>query len=103
MLIPYARWALERGLAGIARAGLRHVGLRPAHVDGSLLPERPTAQDYAAVRRLVESYGLTPALMFASRGEGDPAERLRNDVDTVAELGVPYLLHIPVSPAPKFP
>lgn len=103
MLIPYARWSLDRGLEGIANAGLRYVGLRPMHIDGNLLPDQPTAQDYMAVRKKVEGYGLTPSLMFASRGEGDPAERLRADVDVVAEMGIPYLLHIPISPAPKFP
>jgi sugar phosphate isomerase/epimerase len=103
MTIPYARWPLDRALAGIAGAGLRHVGLRPSHADGPLLPERPTARDCAALRRRVEGHGLIPALLFASRGAGDPAERLRDDVDLVAELGIPFLLAIPVSPAPKFP
>lgn len=103
MTIPYARWSLDRALEGIARAGLQAVGLRGLDVNGPILPERPSARDCAELRRRVEAHGLTPALMFASRGEGDPAERLRRDVDTVAELGIPFLLVIPVSPAPKFP
>ena len=103
MTIPYARWSLDRALAGIAGAGLSAVGLRGLDADGPILPERPTARDCADLRRRVEAHGLTPALLFASRGEGDPAERLRRDVDTVAELGIPQLLVIPVSPAPKFP
>lgn len=103
MTIPYARWSLDRALEGIAGAGLSAVGLRGLDVNGPLLPERPSARDCADLRRRVESHGLLPVLMFASRGEGDPAERLRRDVDTVAELGIPRLLVIPVSPAPKFP
>lgn len=103
LTLPYARWSFDRALEGIAGAGFRYVGLRPGHADGPLLPERPTARDYATLRHRVERHGLTPSLLFASRGEGDPADRLRNDVDTIAELGIPYLLVIPVSPAPKFP
>lgn len=103
MTIPYARWSLDRALEGIAAAGLSAVGLRWLEGDGPVLPERPTTRDYAALRRRVEAHGLTPALLFASRGDGDPAERLRRDVDAVAELGIPHLLVIPVSPAPKFP
>ncbi len=103
MTIPYIRWSLDRALEGIATAGLRYVGLRPGHADGPLLPENPTSRDYTAVRQRLEHHGLTAPMMFASRGEGDPAERLRNDVDTIAELGIPFLLVIPVSPAPKFP
>ena len=103
MTIPYARWSLDRALEGIAAAGFALVGLRGLDAAGPILPERPTTRDYAALRRRVEAHGLVPALLFASRGEGDPAERLRRDVDTVAELGIPQLLVIPVSPAPKFP
>ncbi len=103
MTLPYARWSFDRALEGIAGAGFRHVGLRPGHADGPLLGERPSTQEYAALRRRIEGHGLTPALLFASRGAGDPAERLRDDVDTIAELGIPHLLVIPVSPAPKFP
>jgi sugar phosphate isomerase/epimerase len=40
--------------------------------------------------------------MFANRPAGDPADSLRRDVDTIAELGIPFLLVIPISPAPKF-
>jgi sugar phosphate isomerase/epimerase len=103
MTIPYARWSLDRALEGIAGAGLSAVGLRGLDADGPILPERPSARDCADLRRRVEAHGLAPALLFASRGEGDPSERLRRDVDTVAELGIPQLLVIPVSPAPKFP
>lgn len=103
LTLPYARWSLDRALEGIAGAGFRYVGLRPGHADGPLLSERPTTGDYAELRRRIERRGLTPSLLFASRGEGNPTERLRNDVDTVAELGIPQLLVIPVSPAPKFP
>jgi len=103
MTIPYLRWSLDRALEGIAGAGLRAVGLRPGHADGPLLGERLTTQDFTALRRRIERHGLTPSLMFASRGASDPGERLRGDVDAVAELGIPHLLVIPVSPAPKFP
>jgi sugar phosphate isomerase/epimerase len=50
----------------------------------------------------VERHNLTPAVKFAQRATGDPAAALRTDVDTIAELGIPYLLHIPISPGPKF-
>lgn len=103
MTIPYARWSFDRALVGIAGAGLTQVGIQAARLDGPLLPDRPTAADYAAVRRKVAAHGLTAALIFASRGDGDPAERLRNDVDTALALEIPHLLVIPVSPAPKFP
>ncbi len=103
MTIPYARWSFDRALAGIAGAGLTQVGIQAARLDGPLLPDRPTATDYAAVRQKVAAHGLTAALIFASRGDGDPAERLRNDVDTALALEIPHLLVIPVSPAPKFP
>ncbi len=103
MTIPYARWTLDRALEGIAGAGFSQVGIVRPLTDGPFYPERATASDYAAFRARIERHGLTPALMFASRGQGDPAERLRDDVDRVAELGIPYLLVIPISPAPKFP
>lgn len=103
MTIPYARWTLDRALEGIAGAGFSQVGIVRPLMDGPFYPERATASDYAAFRARIERHGLTPALMFASRGQGDPAERLRDDVDRVAELGIPYLLVIPISPAPKFP
>lgn len=103
MTLPYLRWPLDRALEGIARAGFRHVGLRPGHADGPLLPDRPAADDYRALRRRIDRHGLTPQLMFATRGPGDPAEGLRRDVDTIAALGVPFLLAVPPSPAPKFP
>lgn len=103
MTIPYARWTLDRALEGIAGAGFSQVGIVRPLTDGPFYPERATARDYAAFRARIERHGLTPALMFASRGQGDPAERLRDDVDRVAELGITYLLVIPISPAPKFP
>ena len=103
MTIPYARWTLDRALEGIAGAGFSQVGIVRPLTDGPFYPERATASDYAAFRARIERHGLTPALMFASRGDGDPAERLRDDVDRLAELGIPYLLVIPISPAPKFP
>src|SRR5687768_12836274 len=102
MTLPYARWSFDRALEGVAKAGFRHVGLLQAHGDGPILPERPTSQNLTDLRRRVESHGLTPALKFAQRTVGDPAEALRTDVDTIAELGIPYLLHIPISPGPKF-
>jgi len=40
--------------------------------------------------------------MFARTRTDDPPESLRQDVDTVAELGIPFLLHIPTSPKPSF-
>jgi sugar phosphate isomerase/epimerase len=103
MTIPYARWTFDRALEGIAGAGFSQVGIVRPLTDGPFYPERATASDYAAFRARIERHGLTPALMFASRGDGDPAERLRDDVDRLAELGIPYLLVIPISPAPKFP
>lgn len=102
MTIPYLRWSFDRALEGIARAGLRSVGLRPGHADGPLLPDEPTAADYRAVRDRIARHGLTPALMFARSSPGDPAAGLRRDVDAVAELGIPFLLVVPPSPAPKF-
>jgi sugar phosphate isomerase/epimerase len=102
MTNPYARWSLDRALEGIARAGLKSVGLRPSHVDGPLVPDNPSAADYRAVRQKIEGYGLTPELMFARTRTDDPAESLRRDVDTVAALGIPFLLHIPASPKPSF-
>ena len=102
MTLPYLRWSFDRALEGIARAGFRHVGIRPGHADGPLLPDKPTADDYRALRQRIDGHGLTPALMFAHRPAGDPAESLRRDVDTIAELGIPLLLVIPISPAPKF-
>jgi sugar phosphate isomerase/epimerase len=102
MTLPYARWTLDRALEGVARAGFRHVGLLQAHGDGPILPERPTSADLASLRRKVERHNLTPAVKFAQRATGDPAAALRTDVDTIAELGIPYLLHIPISPGPKF-
>lgn len=102
MTLPYLRWSFDRALAGIAGAGLRYVGLRPGHADGPLLPDHPTASDYRAVRQRIADAGLTASLLFASRGEGDPTERLRNDVDTAAKLEVPQLLVIPISPTPRF-
>lgn len=101
MTIPYARWPFDRALEGIARAGLRHVGISHGHPNG-VLPETPTADDYRALRQRIERHRLIPELMFARRPTGDPAESLRRDVDAVAELGIPFLLHIPVSPAPTF-
>lgn len=103
MTLPYLKWPLDRALEGIARAGFRHVGIRPGHADGPLLPDRPTADDYRNLRARFARHGLTPALMFARREPGDPVENLRRDVDTIAELGIPFLLVVPVSPAPKFP
>ena len=102
MTLPYRRWPFERALEGIARAGFRHVGVRPGHADGPLLPDQPAAGDYRAVRRRIEGYGLTPSLMFAHQPSGDPTESLRRDVDMIAELDIPFLLVIPVSPSPKF-
>ena len=102
MTLPYLRWSFDRALAGVAGAGFRYVGLRPGHADGPLLPEQPTADDYRALRRRIEDHGLTPLLMFAHRHDGDPGESLRRDVDTVAALGIPLLLVISPSPAPKF-
>lgn len=102
MTIPYLRWSFDRALEGIARSELRYVGIRPGHADGPLLPEEPSAADYRAVRERVERHGLTPALMFARHDARDPAAGLRRDVDAVAELGIPFLLVIPPSPAPKF-
>ena len=103
LTLPYRRWSLDRALAGIAGAGFRHVGLLHGHADGPLYGDRPTTAAFAALRGKIERHGLDPALIFASRGEGDPAEVLRADVDAAAELGIPRLLVIPVSPAPKFP
>lgn len=103
MTLPYRRWSVDRALEGIAGAGFRHVGLIHAHVDDPLYSDRPTSAELATLRAKVEGYGLNPALIFGSRGEGDPGERLRNDVDHAAELGIPYLLSIPISPSPKFP
>jgi sugar phosphate isomerase/epimerase len=102
MTIPYLRWSFDRALEGIARAGLHSVGLRPGHADGPLLPDEPAAADYRAVRDRIARHGLTPALMFARSSPGDPAAGLRRDVDAVAELGIPFLLVVPPSPAPKF-
>lgn len=103
MTLPYLRWPLDRALEGIARAGFRHVGLRPGHADGPLLPDRPAADDYRALRRRIDRHGLTPQLMFATRGPGDPAEGLRRDVDTIAALGVPFLLAVPPRPPRSSP
>lgn len=103
MTIPYARWSLDRALEGIASAGLRQVGLNRNHTANLLQADTPSAQECAALRQRIEGYGLVPALIFASRGEGDPGERLRNDVEVAVALGIPHLLVIPVSPAPKFP
>jgi sugar phosphate isomerase/epimerase len=102
LTLPYLRWSLDRALEGIARAGFRYMGIRPGHTDGPLTPARPTANDYAALRRRIERYGLTPLVLMAHRADGDPAERLRRDIDLVAEVGIPFLLIIPPSPAPKF-
>jgi len=102
MTIPYARWPLDRALEGIARAGFRHVGLSHRGGDDPLLPDNPTAADFRAVRQRVERHGLIAELMFARTPKGDPAESLRRDVDAVAELGIPFLLQIPASPAPTF-
>lgn len=102
MTLPYLRWSFDRALEGIARAGFHYVGIRPGHADGPLLPDKPTADDYRALRHRIDGHGLTPVLMFAHRPAGDPAESLRRDVDTIAELGIPLLLIIPISPAPKF-
>ena len=102
MTIPYARWPFDRALEGVARAGFRHVGISHNHVDGPVLPDNPTVADYRSLRQRIERHGLTPALMFARRPTGAPAESLRRDVDAVADLGIPFLLHIPVSPAPTF-
>lgn len=68
MTLPYLRWPLDRALEGIARAGFHHVGLRPGHADGPLLPDRPTDGDYRALRRRIDRHGLTPQLMFACPG-----------------------------------
>ena len=103
MTIPYARWSLERALEGIARAGLRHVGLHRAHTASLLQSDTPSARECATLRQRIEGYGLVPSLIFASRGGGDPDDRLRNDVEVATALGIPNLLVIPVSPAPKFP
>lgn len=102
MTLPYLRWSLDRALEGISRAGFRYVGIRPGHADGPLLPERPAAADHRALRERLERHGLTPLLMFAHRGTSDSADSLRRDVDTIAELGIPFLLVVPTSPAPKF-
>ncbi|HEX5414831.1 MAG TPA: sugar phosphate isomerase/epimerase family protein [Chloroflexota bacterium] len=102
MTIPYARWSFDRALEGIARAGLRHVGISQGSADGPVLPEAATLSDLRAVRQRIERHGLTPSLMFARRPSGDPAESLRRDVDIVAEMGIPFLLQIPVSPSPSF-
>lgn len=102
MTIPYARWSFDRALEGIASAGLRYVGISHGTSDGPILPDVPALSDFRAVRQRVERHGLTPALMFARRPSGDPAESLRRDVDVVAELGIPFLLQIPVSPSPSF-
>lgn len=102
MTIPYARWSFDRALEGIARAGLRQVGISHGSADGPVLPEAPTRSDCHALRQRIERHGLTPSLMFARRLPGDPAESLRRDVDIVAELEIPFLLHIPVSPSPAF-
>jgi sugar phosphate isomerase/epimerase len=98
MTLPYIRWPFERALEGIARAGFRHVGIRHE----TSLPEAPTAADYRALRQQIEHYGLTPQLMFARSRTPDPAQSLRQDVDTIAGLEVPVLLLIAPSPAPKF-
>ncbi len=96
MTLPYLRWSFDRALEGIARAGFRYLGIRPGHADGPLLPDRPAETDYPSLRRRIESYGLTPVLMFAQRvSSGDPAESLCRDVDIIAELGIPLLLHFP--------
>jgi sugar phosphate isomerase/epimerase len=102
MTIPYKRWPFDRALEGIARAGLRYLGISHNHVDGPVLPDIPTPTDYHSLRQRIERYELIPELMLARRPSGDPAESLRRDVDAVADLGIPFLLHAPVSPAPMF-
>jgi sugar phosphate isomerase/epimerase len=102
LTLPYQRWSLDRALEGIARAGFQYCGIRPGHADGPLAPDRPTPGDYAALRRRIERHGLTPLLMMAHRASGDAGESLRRDIDLVAALGIPMLLIIPPSPAPKF-
>ena len=102
MTLPYMRWPFDRALEGIAGAGFRVVGIRPGHSDGPLLPENPTGADFRALLGRIHRHGLTPVLMFAQRqSEGRPVD-LRKDVEIVAGLGMPFLLHIPVSPSPRF-
>jgi len=102
MTLPYLRWPFDRALEGIARAGFRVVGIRPGHGDAPLLPENPTAADFRTLRRRVDRHGLTSVLMFAQRGsDGWPVD-LCKDVEIVAQLGMPFLLDIPVSPSPRF-
>ena len=99
MTLPYARFPLERALAGIAQAGHRYLGWGTTHVEAS--GERKPVIDAdappAEVRRLARrcrDLGLEPVMMFAAVNiEAPEAVSVHTRrIEQAAAAGIPFII-----------
>lgn len=89
--LPYRAEPLDRALQGIAAAGFPLVGLFREHAGVPPLPPRPTPAEAGALRKRIESFGLTPISMFARSGATGQEEALLADITVCGEIGIPIL------------
>jgi sugar phosphate isomerase/epimerase len=99
MTLPYARFPLERALAGIWSAGYRYVAWGTSHQEGGgkPVPVMPADAAPAKAKELAKrcrDMGLTPLMMFSGiyPEHKDAVRVLKNRVLQAAAAGMPQVL-----------
>ncbi|MCZ6631855.1 MAG: sugar phosphate isomerase/epimerase [bacterium] len=88
LTLPYARFPLERGLEGVARAGYQYVGLGWPHQGEDPLGLDPEGSLVGQAQELCTQYHLTPVVI--GRGPisvSNRAEDLKRRIDVAKALG----------------
>ncbi len=102
LTLPYARFPLERGLEGIARAGYRYVGFGWPHQGQDALGTDPNGKGVARARELCEKAGLTPVVVRLGSTAKQP-EPIEGRIDVARSLGVGIIQMSGVNSYRKFP
>lgn len=89
MTILYMNQSFERALAGIARAGYRHVVFGYLH-EGKLVPDEADEASWERIAGLLRQYGLKPAMLISHShfGVNEPMERGFRQMDIAEALGI---------------
>ncbi len=104
LTVPFARYSLERALAGIASAGFRYVGLGWPNEGKDPLGLDAADTRVTQARTLCDHYGLTPAVI----GRGpitvtERAEGLKRRIDVTKALGAELIQMAGISSHKRFP